>query len=93
MSDIEAIKENYLGQIAAASDGDALEGIRVAALGKKGEISLLLKTLGKMTPEERQSEGPKINGARQAWPMQLPRARTALKPKRSTHGSPPKKST
>ena len=66
MSDIEAIKDKYLEQVGAASDGDALEAIRVAALGKKGEISLLLKTLGKMTPEERQSEGPKINGARQA---------------------------
>ncbi len=65
MSDIEAIKGKYLEQIESASDGDALEAIRVAALGKKGEISLLLKTLGKMTPEERQSEGPKINGARQ----------------------------
>lgn len=66
MSDSEAIKDKYLGQIEAAADGDALEAIRVAALGKKGEISLLLKTLGKMTPEERQTEGPKINGARQA---------------------------
>lgn len=66
MSDIDAIKDKYLTQVSAASDGDALEAIRVAALGKKGEISLLLKTLGKMTPEERQAEGPKINGARQA---------------------------
>lgn len=66
MSDIEAIQNTYLEQIVAAADGDALEAIRVAALGKKGEISLLLKTLGKMTPEERQVEGPKINGARQA---------------------------
>ncbi|MEH6660548.1 MAG: phenylalanine--tRNA ligase subunit alpha [Parasphingorhabdus sp.] len=66
MSASEEIAEKYLGQIAAAGDGDALEAIRVAALGKKGEISLLLKTLGKMTPEERQTEGPKINGARQA---------------------------
>jgi phenylalanyl-tRNA synthetase alpha chain len=66
MSDIEAIKDKYLAQVAGASDGDALEAIRVAALGKKGEISLLLKTLGQMTPEERQTEGPKINGTRQA---------------------------
>lgn len=66
MSDIESIKHKYLDQIVAVTDGDALEAIRVAALGKKGEISLLLKTLGKMSPEERQSEGPKINGARQA---------------------------
>ncbi len=66
MSDIEAIRDKYLKQIETASDGDALEAIRLAALGKKGEISLLLKTLGQMTPEERQEQGPKINGARQA---------------------------
>jgi phenylalanyl-tRNA synthetase alpha chain len=66
MSDIEAIRDKYLEQIGAATDGDALEAIRLAALGKKGEISLLLKTLGQMTPEERQEQGPKINGTRQA---------------------------
>jgi phenylalanyl-tRNA synthetase alpha chain len=66
MSDIEAVRDKYLEQIGAAADGESLEAIRVAALGKKGEISLLLKTLGKMTPEERQEQGPKINGARQA---------------------------
>ncbi|NCN85819.1 MAG: phenylalanine--tRNA ligase subunit alpha [Sphingomonadales bacterium] len=66
MSDIEAIRDRYLEQIDAATDGDALEAIRLAALGKKGEISLLLKTLGQMTPEERQEQGPKINGMRQS---------------------------
>ena len=66
MSDIEAIRDKYLEQIDAATDGDALEAIRLAALGKKGEISLLLKTLGQMTPEERQEQGPKINGMRQS---------------------------
>ncbi|MEO9599235.1 phenylalanine--tRNA ligase subunit alpha [Parasphingorhabdus sp.] len=66
MSDIEAIRDKYLEQISTAADSNALEAIRVAALGKKGEISLLLKTLGKMTPEERQEQGPKINGGRQA---------------------------
>jgi phenylalanyl-tRNA synthetase alpha chain len=66
MSDIEAIRDKYLEQIGAATDGEALEAIRLAALGKKGEISLLLKTLGQMTPEERQEQGPKINGTRQA---------------------------
>lgn len=65
MSDIETIRDNYLAQIADA-DLDTLEAIRVAALGKQGAISLMLKTLGKMTAEERQSEGPRINGARAA---------------------------
>ena len=48
--------------IAAADDEAALETVRVSALGKKGSISALLATLGKMTPEERKEKGPAING-------------------------------
>lgn len=51
-------------QIAAAADLDALEAVRIALLGKQGSISALLKTLGAMSPEERQNEGPRINGLR-----------------------------
>ena len=65
MEDIQKMLTGYLAEIEAANGIDALEDIRVRALGKKGEISGLLKTLGKMTPEQRQSEGPKINGARE----------------------------
>jgi phenylalanyl-tRNA synthetase alpha chain len=60
------ITGRYLAQIDAAADLDALEGVRLAALGKQGEIALLLKTLGKMTAEERATAGPAINGAREA---------------------------
>ena len=35
--------------------------MRVAALGKKGSISALLTTLGKMTPDERKTQGAAIN--------------------------------
>ena len=48
--------------IAAADDEAALETVRVSALGKKGSISALLATLGKMTPDERKEQGPAING-------------------------------
>ena len=41
-----------------------VETIRVEALGKAGWISALMKTLGKMTPEERQVEAPRIQGLR-----------------------------
>ncbi len=51
-------------QITAAADLDALEAVRIALLGKSGSISALLKTLGGMTPEQRQAEGPRINGLR-----------------------------
>ena len=40
--------------------------MRVAALGKQGSVSALLKTLGGMSPEQRQAEGPRINGLREA---------------------------
>ena len=53
-------------RIAAATDLDALEVLRIEMLGKQGSISALLKTLGGMSPEARQSEGPRINGLRQA---------------------------
>ncbi len=64
MSDIENIQNDYLARVGAAADIESLDTIRVDAIGKKGEISLLLKTLGKMTPEERNLQGPIINGAR-----------------------------
>ena len=66
MSDIDKLKQHYLSETEAASDLDALEAVRVAALGKKGAISELLKTLGRMSPEERQTQGPIIQGARGA---------------------------
>ncbi|MBW8902550.1 MAG: phenylalanine--tRNA ligase subunit alpha, partial [Bradyrhizobium sp.] len=66
MSDIQHLQTEILGQIAAAPDEAALEAVRVAALGKKGSISALLATLGKMSPDERKSEGAKINLAKDA---------------------------
>ncbi|MGN6375157.1 MAG: phenylalanine--tRNA ligase subunit alpha [Sphingomonas sp.] len=57
---------DVLGRIAAADDLDTVEAIRVEALGKSGSVTALLKSLGKMTPEERQVEGPRIHGLREA---------------------------
>ena len=59
---IEALESALMADIASAPDEPALEAVRVAALGKKGSVSELLKTLGSMTPEERQVQGPAING-------------------------------
>ena len=58
---MEDLREKYLGLIAGAADEAALEDLRVAAVGKKGEISLKMRELGKMTPEERQVAGPALN--------------------------------
>jgi len=59
---ISALKEEITAQIASASDLNALEEVRVAALGKKGSVSGLMKGLGGMTPEERKEMGPVLNG-------------------------------
>ena len=58
---MDDLKEKYLAKIADAEDEAALEDLRVQAVGKKGEISLKMRELGKMSPEERQVAGPRLN--------------------------------
>jgi phenylalanyl-tRNA synthetase alpha chain len=62
MSDLRKLEAETLAGIQSAKDEAALEAVRVAALGKKGSVSELLKTLGSMTPDERKEKGPLING-------------------------------
>jgi len=64
MTDITELEAELAARIAAAPDVAALEAVRVAALGKSGSISELLKTLGGMSPDERRERGPLINGLR-----------------------------
>ena len=61
-NDIAALESAVMADIAAASDEPAIEAVRVAALGKKGSISEMLKTLGAMSADQRQTMGPAING-------------------------------
>ncbi|WP_120500725.1 phenylalanine--tRNA ligase subunit alpha [Roseovarius sp. EL26] len=58
---MDDLKNKYLTAIADAADENALEELRVQAVGKKGEVSLKMRELGKMTPEERQVAGPALN--------------------------------
>ena len=60
----EKLEQEVLAQIAAAGDGAALEAVRVSALGKKGSISALAATLGKMSPDERKTQGAAIDLAK-----------------------------
>ncbi|MBL4891619.1 MAG: phenylalanine--tRNA ligase subunit alpha, partial [Rhizobiaceae bacterium] len=62
MSEIAELETEIRVQIDGASDEAALEAVRIASLGKKGSISTMMKTLGKMTPEERKVMGPALNG-------------------------------
>ena len=61
MTDLATLRGKYLAAIAAAADEAALEEVRLAALGKKGEISLKMRELGQMVPEDRQSFGAALN--------------------------------
>ena len=61
MTDIDSIRGKYIVDIAAAKDEATLEEVRLAALGKKGEISLIMRALGAMDPQERQTEGARLN--------------------------------
>jgi phenylalanyl-tRNA synthetase alpha chain len=79
MTDLAQLESQILGQIAAAGDEAALEAVRVAALGKKGAISALLATLGKMTPDERKTQGAAINLAKDAVTQALAARRDLLK--------------
>ena len=65
-TDLEQLRSDLLASIDAATGLDAVEALRVHALGKQGAITGLLKTLGGMSPEERQDQGPRIHGLREA---------------------------
>jgi phenylalanyl-tRNA synthetase alpha chain len=59
--DREALKAKYLAEIKNAKDEGALEAIRVAALGKKGEVTALVGTISSMPVEMRKTEGAANN--------------------------------
>jgi len=61
MDGLDTLKGKYLEGIASAPDEAALEDLRVAALGKKGEISLKMRELGQMEPAARQAAGAALN--------------------------------
>ncbi|MBT2135139.1 phenylalanine--tRNA ligase subunit alpha [Croceibacterium sp. LX-88] len=66
MTDYSALENDARTRIDGAADLTALEALRVEFLGKQGSVSALLKTLGAMSPDDRQVKGPQIQGLRQA---------------------------
>ncbi len=64
MPNTKSLEKDILDAVKAASSEAALDEVRVAALGKKGSISELLKSLGGMSPEDRKTNGPVFNALR-----------------------------
>src|SRR6266852_2210061 len=79
MTDITTLERELMRTIDAAADEAELEAVRVAALGKRGSISALLATLGKMSPDERKQRGPLINGLKDRITQAVAARREALK--------------
>ena len=78
MSDIAQIEQQILAAVAAATDEAQIEAVRVGALGRSGTVSELLKTLGRMSPEERRQNGPLINGLKDRVSAALAERKRAL---------------
>ena len=78
MTDIEQVTEQALQQIAGASGLDALDALRVSLLGKTGLITLQLKQLGALAPEQRKAAGEQINRSKEAVADALAEKKLAL---------------
>jgi len=78
MADISSLESQILAAVANARDEQALEAVRVSALGKKGAVSELLKSLGTMSPDERKANGPLFNGLRDRVSEAIAQRKAAL---------------
>ncbi len=78
-SNLSVLRASLLLAIADASDEAGLEGVRVGALGRKGSVSALLATLGRMDPEARKSAGAAINALKDEVSEALSSRRDHLK--------------
>jgi len=79
MADLRALETELLTAVANANDEPTLEAARVAALGRNGSISALLKTLGTMSPEARKEQGALINGLKDRVGAAIAARKEALK--------------
>jgi phenylalanyl-tRNA synthetase alpha chain len=78
MNGLDELKAKYLTATANAGDEAALEEVRLAALGKKGEISALMAGLGKMDPDQRKAAGAMLNVLKDEIDLALRAKKVAL---------------
>ncbi len=79
MTDTAYLEQQLIAEINNAQTETALEAVRVGALGKKGSISALLSTLGKMSPEDRKVRGAAINALKDSVTAALTGRREQLR--------------
>ena len=78
MENLESLKQQALTAIETADNLVALDEVRVSFLGKKGQITGLLKGLGKLSAEERPKAGAQINVVKQEVQNKIDAAKSAL---------------
>src|SRR5436189_4592997 len=66
MEDADRLRDEVLGEIVRAQAPDALEAIRVAALGRRGRLTELMRGLGALAPEARREAGAALNAVKDA---------------------------
>jgi len=76
--ELDAIRARAEADIDAAGDLEALEQLRVSYLGKKGELTTLLKQVGQLDPEARKEAGQAVNAAKEAVQQRLEARREEL---------------
>ena len=78
MTDLSTIRDEALGAVQAAADLAALDAARVAALGKKGSVTGLMKTLGGLAPDQRKEFGARVNQLKGEIEVALEARKSAL---------------
>ncbi|WP_029085997.1 phenylalanine--tRNA ligase subunit alpha [Brevundimonas aveniformis] len=78
MTDLAQLELDLTNAMHAADTTAALEEVRVAALGKSGSVTTLLKGMGALSPDERRIQGPLINGLRDRLTVALADRKAAL---------------
>jgi len=78
MQQLDEVRDKWLGAAKAAASLEDLERVRVEALGKKGEITQFMKTLGGLGPEERREAGQRLNALKEAVAAALDERKSGL---------------
>ena len=78
MEDLEQIRDELLAAVAAAAGSDALDAVRVNALGRKGRITELMKGLGALDAEARRAAGQELNSVKAAVAEAIDRRKRTL---------------
>ena len=82
--DLEAIRKKAAERIAGAEGTDSLNDIRVALLGKKGELTGILKGMKDVSPEDRPAVGKLVNETREEIEKRLSEAKAEFEKKEMT---------